>query len=136
MQFSDNLPKTNWPDAPTIQIPWESSMTTDVPPEVEYHCRMTICTANGEEVPELEEDDNQQEYNNTNHHLITHHNTHQESEESEGNILQNFRTLMTNSTMMRWIEPPTAIFFTSCPIRSTTAHKHPNNSSSNYTEVH
>ena len=35
MQTRDNLPKTDWPDAPTVQIPHESS-TTDQPPEVEY----------------------------------------------------------------------------------------------------
>ena len=78
-QSRDNLPETDWPDAPTVQIPWVSSTTTtDLPPEVQYHRKTTIYPAHEEEVPELEEDENQEEYNN-NHHLITHHNTHQES---------------------------------------------------------
>ena len=78
-QFNDNLHETNWPDAPTIQIPSVSSMTVDALPEVVYHCRTTVCMVDRQEVPEIEEDD-EHEYNNNNHHLITHHNTHQESE--------------------------------------------------------
>ena len=54
-------------------------MTTDVPPEVEYRRRNAIYTANGEEVPEIEEDEEEPEHLNNSHHLITHHNTHQES---------------------------------------------------------
>ena len=79
MQTRDNLPKTDWPDAPTVQIPCVSSKTTDQPPEVEYHERITPYTAQREDPPELEEDEDQQEYTD-NHHLIIHHNTHQESE--------------------------------------------------------
>ena len=78
-QGTDKVPKTDWPDAPTTLIPWISSTTTDLPPEVKYHKRTTIYTAKEEDIPELEEDEDQQEYNN-NHHLITHLNTHQESE--------------------------------------------------------
>ena len=35
-QTGNEPPKTTWPDAPTIQIPWVSSATPDQPPEVEY----------------------------------------------------------------------------------------------------
>ena len=79
MHSRDNIPETNWPDTPTVQIPRISSTTTDVPSEVEYHKRTTVYTAHEEDIPELEEDEDQQEYIN-NHHLITHHNTHQEGE--------------------------------------------------------
>ena len=72
--------QTNWPDAPTIQIPRVSSTSTDAPPEVVYHCRTTVYTADGEEVLEIEEDEYNQEYDNSGNHFITHHNTHQESE--------------------------------------------------------
>ena len=80
MQFTVTLPKTDWPDAPTIQIPSVSSMTADAPPEVVYHCRTTVYMADGQEVPEIKEDNDEYEYNNNNPHLITHPNTHQESE--------------------------------------------------------
>ena len=46
-QFSDNLPETDWPDAPTIQIPSVCSPTADAPPEVVYHRRTTIYMADG-----------------------------------------------------------------------------------------
>ena len=80
MQFSDNLPKTDWPNAPTIQIPSVSSMTVDAPPEVVYHHRMIVYMADRQEVPEIEEDNDEHKHHNNNRHLITHHNTHQESE--------------------------------------------------------
>ena len=79
MQTRDNLPETDWPDVPTVQIPCVSSTTTDQPPEVEYCERTAPYTAQREDPPELEEDEDQQEYTN-NCHLIIHHNTHQESE--------------------------------------------------------
>ena len=54
----------------------------DSPPEVTYHCRTTVYTANGEEVPDIkEEDEDQQAYHTGNNNFITHHNTHQESEQ-------------------------------------------------------
>ena len=62
MQTKDNLPKTNWPDAPTIQIPRVSSTTPDQPPEVEYRERTAINTVQEQDVPELEEDEDKQEY--------------------------------------------------------------------------
>ena len=72
--------KTNWPDAPTFQIPHISSTTMDTPLGVVFQCRTTIYTADREEVPEIEEDEYEQEYNNSSNCFIMHYNTHPESE--------------------------------------------------------
>ena len=49
--------KTDWPDAPTVQIPCVSSTTMDSPPKVTYHRRTTVYTADGEEIPDIKEED-------------------------------------------------------------------------------
>ena len=79
--FTKTTPKTDWPDAPTIQILRVSLTTTDSPPEVTYHQRTTIYTVDREEILDIkEEDEDQQEHDTAINSLITHHNTHQESE--------------------------------------------------------
>ena len=73
--------KTDLPDAPTVQILHVSSTTTDLPPEVTYYRRIMVYTAEGEEIPDIEEEDkDKQEHSSGINNLITHHNTHQESE--------------------------------------------------------
>ena len=54
MQTRDKSPKTDWTDAPTIQIPQVSSTTADQPPEVEYRERTAIYPAQEQDVTELE----------------------------------------------------------------------------------
>ena len=79
-QFTLTPSETDWPDAPTIQIPHVSSTTMDTLPEVIYHCRTTTYTTDETEVLEIKEEEYEQEYNISSNNLITHHNTHQESE--------------------------------------------------------
>ena len=51
-----NQQETNWPDAPTIQIPGVSSTTSDQPPEVTYNrCQVQPSTVDLK-IPELEDD--------------------------------------------------------------------------------
>ena len=42
--------KTNWPDAPTIQIPQVSLTNMEAPPKVVYHHRTTVYTADRQQV--------------------------------------------------------------------------------------
>ena len=81
--ISQNQQETNWPDAPTIQIPGVSSMTSDQPPEIMYNrCQIQSSTVDLE-IPELGEDSDQDEFTDQFADLdtfITCHNTHQESE--------------------------------------------------------
>ena len=70
--------QTDWPDAPTIQIPGVSSTTGDLPPEVTYNRCTTQYTADDKEIPQLEEEDRHYSLHFDN--FISHHNTHQESE--------------------------------------------------------
>ena len=75
---SQNQQETNWPDAPTIQIPGISSTTSDQPPEVTYNrCQIQPSTVDLD-IPELEEDSDQDQFTDLDT-FITHHNTHQES---------------------------------------------------------
>ena len=53
---SQNHQQTDWPDAPTIQIPGISSTTSDQPPEVTYNRCQILPSAVDLEIPELEED--------------------------------------------------------------------------------
>ena len=70
--------ETDWPDAPTVQIPGISSTTSDQPPEVMYNrCQVQPSTVDLE-IPELEEDSDQDQFADLDT-FITHHNTHQES---------------------------------------------------------
>ena len=50
-----NQQETDWPDAPTIQIPGVSSTTLDQPPEVTYNRCQVQPSAVDLEIPELEE---------------------------------------------------------------------------------
>ena len=72
--------ETDWPDAPTIQIPGISSTTSDQPPEVVYNRCQIQPSAVDLEIPELEEDSDQDQFADLDT-FITHHNTHQESEQ-------------------------------------------------------
>ena len=77
---SQNQQETDWPDAPTIQIPGVSSTTLDQPPEVTYNRRQVQSSAVDLEIPELEEDSDQDQFSDLDT-FITHHNTHQESDQ-------------------------------------------------------
>ena len=74
-----NQQETDWPDAPTIQIPGVSSTTLDQPPEVTYNRHQVQPSAIDLEIPELEDDSDQDQFADLDT-FITHHNTHQESE--------------------------------------------------------
>ena len=74
-----NQQETNWPEAPTIQIPGISSTTSDQPPEVMCNRHQIQPSSVDLEIPKLEEDSDQDQFADPNN-LLTHHNTHQESE--------------------------------------------------------
>ena len=73
-----NQHETNWPDAPTIQIPGVSS-TTDQPLEVTYNRRQVQPSAVDPEIPVLEADSDQDQFADLDT-FMTHHNTHHASE--------------------------------------------------------
>ena len=75
-----NQQETDWPDAPTIQIPGISSTTLDQPPEVMYNRHQVQSSAVDLKIPELEEDSDQDQFADLDT-FITHHNTHQESKQ-------------------------------------------------------
>ena len=75
---SQNQQETNWPEAPTIQIPGISSTTLDQPPEVTHNRCQIQPSSTDLEVPKLEEDSDQDQFTDPDN-LITHHNIHQES---------------------------------------------------------
>ena len=68
---------TDWPDAPTVQIPRVSSTVQDQPPEVYYIRKASAKVINNQEIPDIEED--KQKDDTSYRHLITCHNTLQES---------------------------------------------------------
>ena len=76
---SQNQQETDWPEAPTIQIPGISSTTSDQPPEVMYNRCQIQPSSTDLEIPKLEEDSDQDQFTDPDK-LITHHHTHQESE--------------------------------------------------------
>ena len=76
---SQNQQETDWPDAPAIQIPGISSMTSDQPPEVTYNRCQSQPSSVDLEIPKLEEDSDQDQFADLDT-FITHHNTHKESE--------------------------------------------------------
>ena len=55
-----NQQETNWPDAPTIQIPGVSSTTSDQPPEVTYNRRQVQPSGVDLKIPELDDSDQDQ----------------------------------------------------------------------------
>ena len=58
-----NQQETNWPDAPTIQIPGVFSTTSDQPPEVMYYNRCQVQpSAVDLKIPELEDDSDQDQF--------------------------------------------------------------------------
>ena len=77
---SQNQQETDWPDAPTFQIPGISSTTPDQPPKVTYNRCKIQPSAVDLKIPKLEEDSDQDQFADL-HTFITHHNTHQESEQ-------------------------------------------------------
>ena len=72
-----NQQETNWPDAPTIQIPGVST-TSDQPPEVTYNRHQVQPSTVDLKIPELEDDSDEDQFADLDT-FITHHNTHQES---------------------------------------------------------
>ena len=75
-----NQQETNWPDAPTIQIPGVSSTTSDQPPEVMYNRHQVQPSTVDIKIPELEDDSDQDQFTDLGT-FITHHNIHQESKQ-------------------------------------------------------
>ena len=73
-----NQQETDWPDAPTIQIPGVSS-TTDQPPEVTYNRHQVQPSAVDPKIPVLEDDSDQDQFADLDTYM-THHNTHHASE--------------------------------------------------------
>ena len=63
---------TDWPDAPTVQIPWVSSTVSDHPPEVHYIRKASAKLTNKEDIPNIEEDE--QDNHNT-EYITSLHNT-------------------------------------------------------------
>ena len=57
-----NQQETNWPDAPTIQIPGVSSITTDQPPEVIYDRQQVQPSTENHKIPELEDNSDQDQF--------------------------------------------------------------------------
>ena len=72
---SQNQQKTDWPDAPTIQIPGVSSTTSDQPPEVMYNRHQVQPSTVDPEIPELEDNSEQDQFADLDT-FITHHNMH------------------------------------------------------------
>ena len=73
-----NQQETNWPDAPTIQIPCVSS-TTDQPLEVMYNRQQAQPSTDNLEISELENDSDQDQFADLDT-FMPHHNTHHASE--------------------------------------------------------
>ena len=73
-----NQQETNWPDAPTIQIPGVSS-TTDQPPEFTYNRQQVQPSTENLKIPELEDDSDQDQFADLDT-FMTHHKTHHASE--------------------------------------------------------
>ena len=71
--------KTDWPDAPAIQIPGVSSTTSDQPPEVMYNRHQVQPSTVDLKIPELEDDSDQDQFADLDT-FMTHHNTHHISE--------------------------------------------------------
>ena len=70
--------ETDWPDAPTVQIPGVSS-TTDQPLEVTYNRRQVQPSEVGPKIPVLEDDSDLDQFADFDTYM-THHNTHHTSE--------------------------------------------------------
>ena len=75
-----NQQETDWPDAPTIQIPGDSSTTSDQPPEVTYNRRQVQPSTVDLKIPKLEDDSDQDQFADLDT-FMTHHNTHHASEQ-------------------------------------------------------
>ena len=75
-----NQLETDWPDAPTVQIPGVSSTTSHQPPEVTYNRHQIQPTAVDLEISELEDDSEPDQFADLDT-FITHHNMHQESKQ-------------------------------------------------------
>ena len=71
--------ETDWPDAPTIQIPGVSS-TTDQPPKVMYNRCQVQPSAVDPEIPVLEDNSDPDQFADLDTYM-THHNTHHISEQ-------------------------------------------------------
>ena len=74
-----NQQETNWPDAPTVQIPGASSTTPDQSLEVVYNRRQAQSSAVDPKIPELEDDSDPDQFADLDTYM-THHNTHHASE--------------------------------------------------------
>ena len=73
-----NQQETNWPEAPTIQIPGVSSMT-DQPLEVKYNSKQAQSSAENLKIPVLVDDSDEDHFADFNT-FMTQHNTHHTSE--------------------------------------------------------
>ena len=73
-----NQQETDWPDAPTIQIPGVTSTTSDQPSKVMYNRHQVQPSTVDLEIPELKDNSDQDQFADLDT-FITHHNTHQEN---------------------------------------------------------
>ena len=73
-----NYQKTDWLDAPPVQIPRVSSLTAQ-PPEQGYNRHQIKPSTENFEIPDLEENSEEEQFTNFDS-FMTHHNTHQASE--------------------------------------------------------
>ena len=73
-----NQQETNWPDAPTVQIPGVSS-TTDQPLEVTYNRHQVQPSTVDPEIPVLEDDSDPDQFADLDTYM-TYHNTYHASE--------------------------------------------------------
>ena len=69
IQIQNQQPKSNWPDAPTVQIPRVSSTVQDQPPEVKYIQKASTKLTQKTDIPDIEEDE--QDNNNTEYRHLT-----------------------------------------------------------------
>ena len=100
--FHQDPTETEWPDAPTVQIPYVPSTTMDSPPEVTYHHRTTVHTADREEIPDIEEEEEDEwEHDISNNNLSHTTILIKKVNKSIESILANSKILMMTNIMMK-----------------------------------
>ena len=86
--------KTNWPDAPPMQIPRVSSSTVQ-PPEQGHNRFQAQPYAENLEIPKLEENSEEEQFADF-YSFMTHHNTHQASEHIQQEYFSHLQDLDDN----------------------------------------
>ena len=109
-QIQNEQPESNWPDAPTVQIPRVSSMVQDQPPEVKCIRKVSTKLMKKEDIPDIKED----KHDNCNaeyHHLITHHNTFQQSERIRQEYTDKLQDLNDNQYFQQIDQSPELTYY-------------------------